>query len=109
MKLFAEKFRTKLVNFEGKKTLTVNRADFVKGNPKNDWPQVFEDFTKQIQSHIGKENVDSFIPDFSTTDPLSKTVHHMSLMNATQHFFSYKCRTDCGISKVKLEGTLEDW
>ena len=33
----------------------------------------------------------------------------MSLMNATQSFFSYKCRTDCGISKVKLEGSLQDW
>jgi len=30
-------------------------------------------------------------------------------MNAMQHFFSYKCKTDCGISQVKLEGTLEDW
>jgi hypothetical protein len=30
-------------------------------------------------------------------------------MNAMQHFFSFKCQTDCGISKVRLEGTLDDW
>lgn len=26
-----------------------------------------------------------------------------------QHFFSFRCHTDCGISKVRLEGELEDW
>ena len=30
-------------------------------------------------------------------------------MNAMQHFFQYKCHTDCGISAVRLDGTLEDW
>ena len=26
-----------------------------------------------------------------------------------QNYFSYECHTDCGISKVKLLGTIEDW
>ena len=26
-----------------------------------------------------------------------------------QHFFSFKCKTDCGIKKVNLEGKLQDW
>lgn len=30
-------------------------------------------------------------------------------MNAMQNFFSFRCQTDCGISKVRLEGELADW
>lgn len=30
-------------------------------------------------------------------------------MNAMKHYFDYECITQCGISKVKLLGTLEDW
>ena len=31
------------------------------------------------------------------------------MTNAMQHFFEYKCETDCGISKVRLEGREKDW
>ena len=46
---------------------------------------------------------------FTTTTPLCTVIHELSLMSAMQHFFAFKCQTDCGISKVRLEGTLEDW
>ena len=46
---------------------------------------------------------------FTTTTPLCSVIHELSLMNAMQHFFAFKCQTDCGISKVRLEGQLEDW
>lgn len=30
-------------------------------------------------------------------------------MNAMKHYFNYNVQTMCGISKVKLLGSLEDW
>jgi len=49
------------------------------------------------------------VPDFTTTTGLSKIIHECSLMNAMQHFFEFVCQTDCGISKVRLEGESKDW
>ena len=36
-------------------------------------------------------------------------IHEVSVMNAMQHFFEFKCKTDCGFDKIKLEGNIEDW
>lgn len=49
------------------------------------------------------------MPKFSTTTPTASAVHELGLMDSMQHYFSYRFRTKCGISKVKLLGTLEDW
>ena len=108
MALKHEELRSKFVDFDGKKTLSVQRDEFVKGQ-QNDWPQVFNNFSKQIKENIGETNHDNLIPDFTTTTPLSKVIHELSLMNAMQYFFSFRCHTDCGISKVRLEGELADW
>ena len=49
------------------------------------------------------------MPTFSTTTPTCKAVHELSLMNAMRHYVDYLIETACGISKVKLLGTLDDW
>ena len=49
------------------------------------------------------------MPKFSTSTDVSGAVHHLSLMNAMSHFFKFRCHTDCGIAKVRLDGDLEDW
>jgi len=33
----------------------------------------------------------------------------MSIMNSVQQYYSFRCKTDCGISKVRLLGTEKDW
>ena len=49
------------------------------------------------------------MPKFSTTGTLEQVVHELGLMDAMKSYFDFKCQTDCGISKVKLMGTLKDW
>jgi len=105
----AEKLRDKFVDFDGKKKLTIQRNNFVKGSPDNDWAGCFEEWSTMITDNIGEENAKRFIPEFSTTGALEKAMHELSLMDAMQSYFSYGCCTMCGISKVKLMGTFEDW
>ena len=35
----------------------------------------------------------------STTTELEQVIHDLSLMNAMESYFSFKCQTDCGIQK----------
>jgi hypothetical protein len=46
---------------------------------------------------------------FSTTTPLIKSCYGAVLMNSLQKFFSYKMTTRCGIKKITLLGSEQDW
>jgi len=105
----AEKLRDKFVDFDGKKMLMITRNSFIKGHADNDWAGCFEEWSQQITENIGEDNTKNFIPSFSTTGPLEKAVHELSLMDCMKSYFEYGMRTLCGISKVKLLGSLEDW
>jgi len=105
----AEQLRDKFVDFEGKKELMIRRDNFVRGSPKNDWAGSFEEWSKKVSDNIGKENTEILIPKFSTTGDLEKALHELSLMDITKSYFRYKMKTCCGISQVKLMGTLQDW
>ncbi|RIA80418.1 hypothetical protein C1645_882176 [Glomus cerebriforme] len=47
--------------------------------------------------------------NFSTTSNISLTASRIVLLDTVKAYFSYKIYFRCGIPKVTLEGTLEDW
>src|SRR5207249_12123381 len=47
--------------------------------------------------------------NFSTTTKNSLTASRIVLLDMVKAYYTYKVRTMCGIPKVTLEGTLEDW
>jgi len=105
----AEELRDKFVDFDGKKVLRIHRDGFVKGSPNNDWAGCFEEWSSMITDNIGKENTNNLVPNFSTTGHLERALHELTLMDCMKSYFDFRCSTCCGISKVKLMGTLEDW
>ena len=104
----AEKLRSKFISHEGKEEIVVRRDDFVKGQ-QNPWHEVFSSFSAQIRGHIGAETHDLILPQFSTTDPVSKAVSEIVLMEAMKSYFAYRLVTRCGIPEITLEGSPEDW
>ena len=105
----AEKLRHLFVEHEGKKTLVVQRDDFVKGSSANAWPEVFESFSSQIRDHTGRKTHDLLTPTFSTTGPVEKAAAQLVLMNCFKQYFKFIVVCVCGIPKITLEGTVEDW
>ncbi len=106
--LHAEALRGRFVRHEGKVKLTVRRDDFRKGEATNPWPEVFGAFSDQIAAHLGKKR-DLVVADFSTTTPTARAVSEIVLMDAVQAYFEYEFMTLCGIPRVTLLGTVEDW
>ena len=105
----ADKLRKKFVQHEGKKTLIVQRDDFVKGKPGNPWPEVFDAFSEQIREHVGPETHDLLTPDFTTTGPNERAAARVVLMDTLKNYFTYEVHTECGIPEITLEGTVDDW
>ena len=106
--LHAEALRARFVRHDGKVKLSVRRDDFRKNDPANPWPEVFGAFSDQIAAHLGKKR-DLVVADFSTTTPTARAVSEIALMDAVQAYFDYEFMTLCGIPRVTLLGTVEDW
>jgi hypothetical protein len=106
---YAGLLRHKFVRHEGQEVISVRRDVFIKGNPDNDWPGVFDEFSTKIGQHIGEDKRDLLVSRFSLTGPVEKAVSEVVLMDAMKAYFDYRVYTMCGIPEVTLLGTLDDW
>lgn len=104
----AEELRSRFVAHEGKLKIRIERDDFVKGSPDNDWPGVFTEFSQAIRKHIGDSH-DLIVGDFSTTGPVERAAFEVVLLDSMQAYFDYEICTVCGIPSITLEGTPDDW
>ncbi|WP_158544276.1 DUF4419 domain-containing protein [Pedobacter miscanthi] len=106
----AEELRSKMVNFEGRKTLAVISDNIQIGNPKSDWASIFPQFNEQVNDYTGKKLVKVLTSDFSTTTPTSKIVSQVTIMETVKSYFEFKVFfIGCGIPRVTIEGTIQDW
>ncbi|MBN9299605.1 MAG: DUF4419 domain-containing protein [Filimonas sp.] len=106
----AEALRSKLVQFNGKKTLTVASQEIRLGDPKSNWESVFPQFTKQIDDYIDKGLTNTLTANFSTTTSTSLIASQITIMDAMQAYFNYKVLlVGCGIPTITIEGSVQDW
>lgn len=104
-----KEMREYLVDFSGKKKLTVSRDSFRKGSKENDWPNVFPEFIEQIKENSTSDLANTMNLEFSTTTPTIQVAYQISIMDSFKAFFDYEMTSFCGIPKITLEGTPEDW
>ena len=114
MEKYSEKVRDKVVNFSDKKDLKVLRilenGITPRNCPKEIWDGIMKEYTEKIGTHIGKEFKDVLECNFSTTTPAVKVTSQVTIMSAMKDYFAYKALfAGCGISKIILEGKIEDW
>lgn len=105
---FPEESRRALVAFEGKQLLVVDAPHLVRGGNPDQWSSVFAGFSNKIAEFLGKKR-DLFDPTFSTTTWVEKVAIQVQMMAALAPYFDYKAMTMCGIPRVTLLGTVEDW
>jgi hypothetical protein len=105
----SEQLRSLLVPFEGKKTLTyITQEDMFR--PNAPWDIAFTNFGEQIAGFTGPELTKAMTANFTTTTPTTKIASQITLMNAVQSYFNYETMIrGCGIPKITLEGTTQDW
>ena len=111
MEKHSEKVRNVYVNFEGQKTLTVERERMTPKTAKpEDWRGIIDEFTKKIKGEIGENIISNLECNFTTTNPATLTTSQISIMSAMKQYFKYELiMCECGISSITLEGSLEDW
>ncbi|CAG8627436.1 3532_t:CDS:1 [Funneliformis caledonium] len=109
----AEKFRHYFVDHEGKKEISISAGDIlVEKNSciEGDWPEAVKRLVVKTDKAVEKIDIKSLLEcNFSTTTNNSLTASRIVLLDMVKAYFSYKVCMLCGIPKVTLEGTLEDW
>jgi hypothetical protein len=106
----AEELRNMFVDFKGKVSLVVRDDRIVLKNPNSPWEKVFPVFASQIGEKCGVDLVNALTCDFSTTTLDSKVASEITIMEATKPYFEFiVMRVVCGIPKITIEGTPEDW
>ena len=103
----AEKLRSSFVAHQGQKTLGV-AAD---GDLHTaDYSRISHIMAKAIHENVvDKQLAKWIIPEFSTTTQHDKTIACIMMMATLKTYFAYESAIACGIPRVTLEGSKEDW
>ena len=106
----SERLRNLFVDFEGRKTLTVETGKNIFA-PDMDWDAVTADFVKEVRSNLkNKDMADMMLADFSTSGQAEVIASRVTLMNTVEKYFEYKMdEAICGIPYITLQGTPDDW
>ncbi len=107
----SETLRSRFVDHEGRKKLVVRRDDFgPPGTTTNPWSEFFDQMTTKVRDDLKDTKLVSMIQrSCSTSTPTTKVVYNISVLDAFQKYYSYVCCTLCGIPKIRVRGTVEDW
>ena len=112
---FMEKYenlvRERLVNFQGKKDLKIERLAYSPATAtKEVWDGIIKEFVEKIGKHVGQECIDNLECNFSTTSQVAQVTSQVAIMSAMKQYFNYKVlMAGCGISSITLEGSIQDW
>jgi hypothetical protein len=101
----AEQLRYLFVAHEGKKKLVV---DLMKVG--GDYGRVAQVMTEMLHENVVDPDLREWcLPDFSTTKDNDKVVASVVMMATLKAYFSYEISSCCGIPRVTLLGTQQDW
>ena len=105
----SEELRSKFVNFEGVKDLSVIKVGSLNDIYKYE-DEIIDDLTKKISENVGAELINVLTPNFSTSTKNTIISGKVSIMSSFKKYFRYHVNmVICGIPYILLEGTLEDW
>ena len=104
-----EKFRDKMVDFDGKMDLVV-QSNYPLYHPDFDWTAIVDGFAEQIDANTINDVAKIIKADFSTTGTVERMASEIVLMETTKSFFEFIIMyAGCGIPSITLTGTVEDW
>jgi Domain of unknown function (DUF4419) len=105
-----EKMRRHFVTHEGKKELVVLvEAPSIRLCSREIWEFGIRGFSGLLKENLNPKRHELIISNFSTTTETDRLASQVSLMGAMKHWFDYKMMLCCGMTKVTVSGTPEDW
>jgi hypothetical protein len=92
----------------GRDLLEIRRDDWLRGDPDNPWPSIFDDFVAAIGARTPAAH-ELVMASFSTTGVVERAAFAVTLMDAMQDYFAYRGTSLCGIPAMRVRGTAGDY
>ncbi|WP_051970109.1 DUF4419 domain-containing protein [Kitasatospora azatica] len=89
-----------------KQTITV-RDDSLLYEPN--WQRSLHLIQQPLRDRIGDDVADLLQPAFSTTTPVDTSATLVALMDVVSPYYDFRWQSLCGIPRIRLEGTAQDW
>jgi len=106
----SEALRKHFVEFSGKQTLVMRTSDKKLPFDADAWEKIFPQFTQQIAEQTSNDIISVLTSDFSTTTSVERIASEITAMKAMEPYFEFVVMNIiCGIPKITLQGTTEDW
>ncbi len=104
----AESLRTRLVRHIGKETLVLPVLEAPRAQA-SDWALVVGRLRTLLAARIGEGRARFFECDFSTSTEVERIASQVVLLSSYAAYFDYQVMCICGIPRVTLTGTPDDW
>jgi hypothetical protein len=99
----AETLRERFVEFEGRSTLRVTTSN------GDDWEGNLQLFERALAGALNPGLMRAITSDFSTTSKDTHLAFCIAAMDSFSRYFDYSMVCVCGIPKITLTGTVDDW
>lgn len=73
------------------------------------WTNLIEALSLETKKYTNDDFYSFFVPEFSTTNSISKTAFQVTLLNSFNKAFKYIGESGCGIPSITVTGKKEDW
>jgi len=73
------------------------------------WQNLFAQFERKLDDSLQPEMRGLLRAEFSTTGPTERIAATVALMDAASKYFQFVMKCICGIPRLTLEGTEDDW
>lgn len=107
-----DKFRSQLVNHEkGKQIIDIHADDLQIGQTTSDqWINIVKQLKIKTLEHIPQNSIArKMVQIYSTSTEMHNFLYSAGILSTLQNFMSYTCTTLCGIPRIVLKGTIQDW
>lgn len=73
------------------------------------WEKISQRLLEAMPDSTQQLLEEHFLAKYSTTTPTIEVAYRMKILESVQPFFDYAGSVECGIPRITLEGTPEDW
>lgn len=73
------------------------------------WPPVVDALLDSMDRHVKGRRNRLVLPTFTTTTPTRAMATRLRVLELYKEFFDYSATVGCGIPRITLEGTPDDW
>ncbi|MFF2077486.1 DUF4419 domain-containing protein [Kitasatospora sp. NPDC058162] len=107
VRMYPPRYRALFGAADRSRVLVVRDDTLVGGDA--DWARSVRLVREPLTAALGAELVELFRPGFSTTTPDDEASALVALMDVVSPYYDFRWETRCGIPRIRLEGTAEDW